>query len=115
MFQRITPDSRDRSAAAPWIMAAHPPHSGRRWRSGKETDGIGVCSGRMWRANRSGNTMMVSNASDPQISVRIKVGVCRDRAQCSAAAVRRFHPLAAFAARTLSRDAREGWVRVRRA
>src|SRR6185437_4370197 len=67
------------------MLPAHPPHSRRMSLIWNATDSMCVCSGRIWRANRSGNTMMVSNASEPQIRVRIGAGAGRDRAQCSAA------------------------------
>src|SRR6185312_5996157 len=86
------------------MFPAHPPHSRRMSLIWNATDSMCVCSGRIWRANRSGNTMMVSNASEPQIRVRIDAEVGRERAQCSAAKIRP-HALAAFAG--------EGWARVR--
>src|SRR5207244_3340961 len=52
------------------MLPAQPPHSRRISPIWNDTESTCVCSGRMCRANRSGNTMMVSNASDPQISVR---------------------------------------------
>jgi hypothetical protein len=44
--------------------------------------------------------MMVSNASEPQIRVRIDAEVGRERAKCSAAKTRP-HPLAAARARVI--------------
>ncbi len=53
------------------MLPAQPPHSRRMSLIWNDTDSMCVCSGRMCRAKRSGNTMIVSNASEPQISVRI--------------------------------------------
>ena len=52
------------------MLPAQPPHSRRISPIWKDTDSTCTCSGRMCRAKRSGNTMMVSYASEPQISVR---------------------------------------------
>src|SRR6185503_6211626 len=53
------------------MLPAQPPHSRRMSLIWNDTDSMCVCSGRMCRAKRSGNTMIVSNASEPQISVRM--------------------------------------------
>src|SRR2546429_4779705 len=53
------------------MLPAQPPHSRRISPTWKQTESTCVCSGRMWRAKRSGNTMMVSYASEPQINVRM--------------------------------------------
>jgi hypothetical protein len=52
------------------MLPAQPPHSRRMSPTVNDTDRRCTCSGRMWRAKRSGNTMMVSKASEPQIRVR---------------------------------------------
>src|SRR5678815_587584 len=52
------------------MLPAHPPHSWRISPIWNDTDRTRVWSGRMCREKRSGNTMIVSRASDPQISVR---------------------------------------------
>src|SRR6185369_7493240 len=52
------------------MLPAHPPHSWRISPIWNDTDSTRVWSGRMCREKRSGNTMIVSRASDPQISVR---------------------------------------------
>ena len=53
------------------MLPAQPPHSRRISPIWNDTDSMCVWSGRMCRAKRSGNTMMVSKASEPQISVRM--------------------------------------------
>src|SRR5450755_2442994 len=58
------------------MLPAHPPHSRRISPTRNDTDSTCVCSGRMWRANRSGKTMIVSSASDPQTSVRGAIVTC---------------------------------------
>ena len=73
------------------MLPAQPPHSRRMSLIWNDTDSMCVCSGRMCRAKRSGNTMIVSNASEPQISVRMgRIGRTADgarrAAKCSAAA-----------------------------
>src|SRR5438270_4390750 len=52
------------------MLPAQPPHSRRISLIWKETESTCVWSGRIWRANRSGKTMIVSSASEPQIRVR---------------------------------------------
>ena len=52
------------------MLPAQPPHSRRISPIWNETDSMCTWSGRMCRAKRSGNTMMVSYAIEPQISVR---------------------------------------------
>src|SRR5678816_3025926 len=60
------------------MFPAQPPHSRRISAIWNDTDSTCVCSGRMWRAKRSGNTMMVSYASEPQINVRLDMrGILR--------------------------------------
>ena len=54
------------------MLPAQPPHSRRISPTVNDTDSTCACSGRMWRANWSGNTMMVSYASEPQMRVRME-------------------------------------------
>ena len=68
------------------MLPAQPPHSRRISPIWKETDSTCVCSGRMWRAKRSGNTMMVSNASEPQINVRMEPPEATGNAESTATA-----------------------------
>src|SRR5262245_64403513 len=51
------------------MLPAQPPHSRRISAIWNDTDSTCGGSGWMWRANRSGNTMMVSYAREPQIKV----------------------------------------------
>src|SRR4051812_38191471 len=53
------------------MFPAQPPHSRRMSPMWNDTDSMCVRSGRMWRPKRSGNTMMVSTAMEPQTSVRV--------------------------------------------
>src|SRR5215831_4791100 len=52
------------------MLPAHPPHSRRISPIWNDTDSTCVSPGRMCRAKRSGKTMIVSIASEPQISTR---------------------------------------------
>src|SRR6185436_8759160 len=50
------------------MLPAHPPNSRRIWGTRNATLSMCSLSGRMWVRKRSGNTMMVSYATDPQMS-----------------------------------------------
>src|SRR5262245_6790459 len=50
------------------MLPAQPPNSRRIWGTRNATLSMCSLSGRMWVRKRSGNTMMVSYATDPQMS-----------------------------------------------
>src|SRR6202165_5465700 len=52
------------------MLAAVPPRRRSRWSTMNDTFSMWVRSGRMWSRNRPGNTMIVSNATDPVTAMR---------------------------------------------
>jgi len=53
------------------MLPAQPPNSRRISGTRKETFSMWILSGRIWFLNRSWNTMMLSNANEPQIKADI--------------------------------------------
>ena len=58
------------------MLPAQPPNSRRICGTRNATFSMWSLSGRMWALNRSGNTMMVSYATDPQMSSLLSYPAC---------------------------------------